>query len=118
MNGRTPIHYGVFLVAGLLITVISLLTLRTTENPEAMQLFAGIGGLFLVIGIGKFFLRKIKDVGEAEKGLENRIAGGMLNPTPAPQPKQTPKPIIVCSRCETRNYASSNYCHMCGLRLK
>ena len=118
MVRRTPLHYGIFLVAGVLITLIALLTLRTTENPEAMQLFAGIGGLFILIGIVKLLIKKLSDVEKGEKQLENKMAGGMLEPTPAPQPQRPGKEILTCARCQAKNYSSSNFCHMCGLRLR
>ena len=118
MVRRTPLHYGIFLVAGVLIVIVALLTLRTTENPEAMQLFAGIGGLFILIGVVKFLVKKMTDVKQGEKQLENRMAGGMLEPTPAPKPKREAKEILTCARCQAKNYSTSNFCHMCGLRLR
>lgn len=108
MQGRSSIHYGVFLVAGLLITSIALFTVTygNTENPAAMQLFAGIGGLFILIGFAKWLSKRLSNLRRAEKDLENRIAGGNL----------TEKKIIACN-CGARNYSTSNFCHMCGEKI-
>lgn len=32
--------------------------------------------------------------------------------------KKTQKNIIQCSRCMTKHYSNSNYCHMCGKKLR
>lgn len=114
MQGRSSIHFGVFLVAGLLVTSISLVTLNqgTAASPEAMQLFAGIGGLFFLIGLAKFIAKKIKDISAGEKELENKIAGINM------QRPQAKKVVISCPRCGAKNYSTSNFCHMCGLRLQ
>lgn len=110
MAGRSSIHYGVFLVAGLLVTSISLVTLSqgTAVSEEAMQIFAGIGAIFLAIGVGKFVVKKIRDIKKNEKQLENKIAGVKIQQ----------KTVISCPRCGTSNYSTSNFCHMCGARLQ
>lgn len=132
-EGRQPLSYWVFLICGLLITSISLIAMNATQNKAIMQLFSGIGVLFLIIGGVKFFLEKGR---KAEERLATRLGGVDLNRTvqnierkygqtnpqqqsaaqQGPQARKQPE-LIRCPRCQTLNYDHSNFCHMCGYRL-
>lgn len=125
MQGRKPIHYGIFLGAGLLMVLVSgaSLIFSSGVRQEAMQLFLGIGGLFLLIGIIKFIMNKVTTISENEARFEKRVSGveeidKAEKKMQSQSQAQGVPTVVVCSRCEARNYSSSNYCHMCGLRLK
>ncbi len=129
------LHYGVYLLAGFLVAGVALATvgLDTTDTPEAMLFFAAIGGVFILIGLTKFIIKKMKDVKEGERELRNKIAGGMLDSSTRQQavmqrsqqqnrphqssPQNRPQ-VIRCSRCGAPNYSTSNFCHKCGVSLR
>lgn len=129
MEGRRPIHYGIFLAVGIIIASMSgvSLTVSNESNHAAMQLFFGIGLLFLLIGIIKFIIKKVSQVSDNEKEFRKDISGVreinheeriMARDAKQINTPVIPNKIIFCPRCNAKNYSSSNYCHMCGLRLK
>jgi hypothetical protein len=135
-----PIHYGIFLGVGLAMFIISriLLYRETTRNPEAMLLFSWIGLGFVLIGIIKLIIAlNKKGVFKGEERFAEKLAGPEAKLS-APQARDKARqiqqqrlrqqelqqqgvqqPIIItCPVCKTKNYSSSNFCHMCGQRLK
>lgn len=129
MEGRRPIHYGIFLAVGVIMAGMSGFSLMFSQgaNHAAMQLFLGIGLLFLLMGVIKFIIKKVSQVSDNEEKFRKKLSGvGEINReerkmsrnAKQKNPPATPNNIISCPRCQARNYGSSNYCHMCGLRLK
>lgn len=128
MQGRKPIHYGIFLGAGGLMVIVSGISLMLARdvNQAAMKLFLGIGGLFVLIGVIKLIVKKISEVSDNEDKFEKKMSGvdeinreeRKLNKEFKQSTTKANNIIVSCPRCDTRNYSSSNYCHMCGLRLK
>jgi len=129
MEGRRPIHYGIFLAVGLIIAGMSGFSLMYSKesNQAAMQLFFGIGLLFLIIGIIKFIVKKVSQVSDNEEKFKKELSGineinreerKIKREIKQKNPSASPNTIITCPRCNARNYNISNYCHMCGLRLK
>ena len=127
-QGRKPMPYWIFLVAGALVTVVSLITIFTVENSSnGMKLFLATGIIFLLIGAFKFFTQKT-DGQTPEQRLATRVMDVNLNKAVRTiqrqhdkeyrQPDQKrPPELIRCQRCQTLNYDHSNYCHMCGYRV-
>lgn len=132
-----PIHYAVFVVIGLIMFGMSKLILMkgTTEHPEAMNLFMYLGLIFLGVGLIKFLISFYKKGGfaKAEKKMAESLAGkdakelGRDSKERARyeqeierrrQPSNKSPSVIICPMCKTRNYSTSNYCHMCGQKLK
>ncbi len=129
MTGRKPLHFGIFLGAGGIISAISgyILLFTEAENKSSMKLFLWIGIIFLIIGIIKFIIKIISEASEKESEIEKRLAGideidkaeKKIQKGERPVREQTNnKRIIYCPRCGTPNYEISNYCHICGTRLK
>jgi len=126
MNGRKPLHHGIFLLVGFLISVTSKIVSKTSpENNASMKLFFWIGIIFLVIGLIKLLIKKIPIWLSKETKLEDHLAGiDTINKEEQKLLKTTPSKnlekqyIIQCPRCGTSNYNTSNYCHMCGMRLR
>jgi len=129
MKGKRPLHYGIFLSAGALISGISgySINFTNTSNKASMKLFFGVGLIFLLIGIIKFIVKKISQISDNEKKFKANMSGiDKINREERNMSKKYNKegdqkfenPIISCPRCGTNNYRSSNYCHICGLRLK
>lgn len=128
-EGRRPLHYGVFLGAGGLMTIIAGFSLIASRdvNQAAMQLFLGVGLLFVLIGVIKLIMRLVSSASDNEKKLRNKMSGvDEIDREEARMARESRKAntqaqktsIIVCPHCQTRNYSVSNFCHMCGARLR
>lgn len=132
-----PVHYAVFVIIGLLMFGLSKVVLMkgTTEHSEAMILFMYLGLVALGIGLIKFLISFYKKGGfsKAEKRVAESLAGkdaiamGKDSRERAryeqeierrKRPLAKTPSVIVCPVCKTKNYSTSNYCHMCGQKLK
>ena len=95
-----------------------------------MQLFMVIGGIFIIIGVIKFFIQKepkVKPLRD-EENFARQVSGvGYIDKKEEkifknmPKGSQTPKnipTIIYCKNCRAKNYNTSHFCHICGARLK
>ena len=129
MEGRRPLHFGIFLAVGAIISGVAGFSLLFSEevNHAAMQLFLGIGLLFLLIGVIKLIVKVVSSTSANEKKFRERMSGvdqinreerRMSRESKLANAQATKSTIISCPRCQTKNYSASNYCHMCGLRLK
>ena len=135
---------SVHLIVGILVFSVSAYSLifLETPNPSAMRLFMYIGLGFIVLAGIKYLFRYLKSgsLKKSEEKFAEKLSGltsieaqyqkqhprsqaiPQHNPqrTRAPSqqsPQQQPE-IIICPLCRTRNYKTSNYCHMCGYKLK
>ena len=132
-----PIHYAVFVVIGVVMFGLSKVVLMkgTTEHSSAMNLFMYLGLVALGIGLIKFLISFYKKGGfaKAEKSMAESLAGKDASAMGRDsrqraryeqeierrkQPSAKTPSVIVCPVCKTKNYSSSNYCHMCGQKLK
>jgi hypothetical protein len=113
---KRPINPIVFIVLGLAITSYALFITWTVSdtNKDVMYIFAGIGFLFFIVGLVKHLISKNKPSLEKE---EEQIASQFTNIS-VTNPPIGEKKVILCSKCQSRNYSTSNYCHMCGARLR
>ena len=122
MVSRKPLPYWLFLVLGGLVTGYSLFVRQTSAvNYEAMTLFAYVGGLFILLGLIKLLARYLKSLSSKEKDLANRLGGvDKINrqEQQIQHPSKNRPTVINCSYCGTKNYSTSNFCHMCGTRIK
>ncbi len=74
-----------------------------------IQLFIYVGLLMIAIGTGRIIYKWWNERGKQE---EEQIAEKIAHvPNDAPR-------IIYCPRCHAKNYSTSNYCHMCGMKLR
>lgn len=113
-----PINPIILIVLGLLISLYSLIIIWTvpSSNKSSMGVFAIIGGLFLLVGVIRVLMSRNKKQSSIEK-QEEELASTFTGENN----KQNNKPIkkiITCHNCNSRNYSTSNFCHMCGARLK
>jgi hypothetical protein len=107
---RSSLDPIALLISGLLISVtaFSMLNFGNTTRPAAMQLFLYIGlGLILIAAI-KFFIKNRKSIAKKEQKIAQQLA----------EPASDKPQVILCKVCRTRNYSTSNYCHICGARLR
>jgi hypothetical protein len=136
---QKPIHYAVYLVIGLIMATLSKIILiqGKTDHVPAMQLFFYIGLGFTAIGLIKFLIQYYKKGGfkKAEEKIAENLAGKdaqvlgqdartreryeqqLQQRRINTQGRQQPQ-IIRCPVCGAKNYSTSNYCHMCGAKLK
>ncbi len=137
---QKPIHYSLFIIIGFIMVALSKLVLYkgTTEHVAAMQLFFYIGLIFLGVGTIKLLIHLKKEgkfkseehFAESLAGRDAKVIGRdsrdraryeqQLERRREPQAQSgKPQPkIILCPVCGTKNYSTSNYCHMCGAKLK
>lgn len=110
-----PINPIVFIVLGLAVAsyAIFISIIAKGVNKGNMYLFASIGGLFFLTGLIR--LLKNTSSNSSIKKEELEIAKKMTGVKPTVKNERT---IIVCPKCNTKNYSTSNFCHMCGARLK
>lgn len=129
---RSSLHPRVHLIAGILISAVSAYALLFTnlENKAPMQLFLYVGLAFIAFAFIKLAIKYIKSgkLREDEERIATKVTG-------VPSQHQTDQEyqeqlarqsrlhqsspqIIQCGLCKTRNYATSNYCHMCGYKLR
>ncbi|MBN1175397.1 zinc ribbon domain-containing protein [Candidatus Woesearchaeota archaeon] len=113
---KRPINPIVFIVLGLAIALYALFITWTVPdtNKDLMYVFAAIGFLFFVVGLIKHLMSKDKP---SLKKEEEQVANQFTNIS-VTNPPVGEKTIILCSKCRSRNYSTSNFCHMCGARLR
>jgi hypothetical protein len=141
-QGRKPLHYSIYLVVGIIFSTVSKIVLlqNKTEHESAMTLFFYIGLGFILVGIIKLLLMKKRQgfFDKTERAFAEHLAGpeGAIlgrdsreraryeqsiqnNYLERNKAKHLGKPsIISCPVCGSKNYSTSNYCHMCGAKLK
>ncbi len=102
----------VFVAAGIAIAWFSRYVDARTEN-QGMILFFYAGIVLIAIGVFKIITKMImKDQEKPEK--ETNISEEEKKIRETIEKRR----IIMCGMCGTRHYATSNYCHMCGTKLK
>ena len=121
------IHGGVYVVLGILMSLYAKFVEAKVHKP-GMVLFFWIGLGFIGFGVFRLIINYVfksksstkKDtVSELEKmKLEREKIMQQDNSNNANQQFSFNKEIISCSRCGTKHYNSSNFCHMCGTQLK
>jgi hypothetical protein len=141
MPGK-PLDPSVHLIVGLLMFSVSGYTLMFVEttNSTAMKLFMYIGLGFIVIAIFKYVMRYMKSgsLKKTEEQVATNLSGikdveadykkqlarqqhlqARNNPSQQQNPRHQRQPqIINCPLCQTKNYSTSNYCHICGYKLR
>ena len=128
-QGKQPLPYWIFLAAGVIVTALALITLKTSGGDNnGMRLFAAAGVIFILIGVFKYVTEK-KDGQTPEQRVAGRVMDVNINKAVRtierqhnrqyhkPREKKPPE-LIRCHRCQTLNYDHSNYCHMCGYVLQ
>ena len=130
MHHNKPLDPKIHFIVGILISGFSAYVILFTDVPNkaVMELFLFIGIGFILIA---FIKKGIKYISSGKlKRDENEIATNIsgvpeaakeefeLQKQRQAQLRQKRHSIIICQLCATRNYATSNYCHMCGYKLK
>lgn len=113
---KKPINPIVFIVLGLAIAFYALFITWTVHdtNKNIMYVFAAIGFLFFIVGLIKHLTSKNEpSLKNEEKQIANQFTRISVT-----KPSSGEKTIILCPKCRSRNYSTSNYCHMCGARLR
>lgn len=130
----TKISGWVFMIMGAAMALFS----RYIQNKggQGMALFFWVGVIVIGIGVFKialhFILRSEKEKEENVKkkytnplqklGLNKDLEGvegdGLEREKQQAMRKIQETSILICPACGTKHYSNSNFCHMCGTRLK
>ena len=113
---KRPINPIVFIVLGLAISAYALFITWTVPdtNKDIMYVFAVIGGLFFMVGLIKHLTSRDKaSLRNEEEAVSSQFARVSVTNPPVGE-----KTVILCPKCRSRNYSTSNFCHMCGTRLR
>lgn len=100
----------VFLIIGVLVLVVSLF-------KKQLIFFTYVGGFFILYSVFKMVFKWITNSSPAEiKGYNiNRQIPNI--PNIQPQPVQRTQ-MYKCRRCGNMVFFHSNFCNICGLRLR
>jgi hypothetical protein len=111
-KGNMPKIPGiVYVILGIAMAWFARYVDTRTQN-QGMTLFFYAGIVLIAIGVFKIIIKYVtKDetpeketiISEEEKKIRETIEK---------------RRIIMCKMCGTRHYSTSNYCHMCGTKLK
>jgi hypothetical protein len=131
----------VFVAVGASVTLFS--NYVRNRGGEGLALFFWVGIIMIGVGIFKIVLGYIKEDKEEKNIPKDKFARAQINSAVGPgkffginkdledvgksnidyeknkavsQIQQNS--ILVCPMCATKHYSNSNFCHMCGQRLK
>lgn len=116
------IHGAVYVVLGILMSLYArFIQVKTQKSSMALFFWLGIG--FIIFGIFRLITNYVfKDNSKVKSrepsGLEKlkRERENFLNKASGSSALQ--QSIVACSRCGTKHYSNSNFCHICGASLK
>ena len=100
------IHPIVYIIVGLAVVFFTRYVESRSEDA-GMTFFLYVGFLFLAIGLFKLiilFLFKEKKANVIKQENNHKAVAK--------------KKIISCQTCGVKHYSNSNYCHMCGTKLR
>ena len=100
------IHGLVYLVIGAIVVFFTMYVESRNEDA-GMTFFLYVGYLFLAIGVFKI-LKGLLLREKKENNINKEIKFS----------DNYKKKIISCHVCSVRHYSNSNYCHMCGTKLR
>ena len=127
------IHGFVYVVLGILMALYARF-IQSKVQKSSLSLFFWIGIAFLVFGIFRLITSyvfndkstKEKSVPKVNPRLEalrlekQKFMSGSNSSSNSnvSNPHNDSREIVECSRCMTKHYSNSNFCHMCGASLK
>lgn len=113
----------VWVVLGILMSLYARFIQSKVQKPS-LGLFFWVGLGFVVIGIFKLVLGFVfKDKSNVALGTVSQSSNSKHAVAEAERRKlesglDKKEEIVACSRCGTRHFSASNFCHMCGNSLK
>jgi len=125
---KHPLNPVILIVLGLAISLYSLFITWTVPdtNKNIMYVFTAIGALFFIVGLIRHLKSRNKSLVTEEREVATRLTNvsvtkssvNKLQTNSQTDSQRQQKTIILCPKCRSRNYSTSNYCHMCGMRLR
>ncbi|MFH1212189.1 MAG: hypothetical protein V1659_04670 [Candidatus Woesearchaeota archaeon] len=112
-----------WIIIGVVVGVFAWIVQKATQQ-KGMVLFIAIAGLFVFIGVIKTIWassKKKRKSREKEEFPSYRTeARAQFKPEHYPEQPSliSQNRIIMCHNCGTKHYSYSNFCHICGARLK
>jgi len=108
MRPKQQISPWLFIAMGSMVGAYALFINGRLGGSIAMKLFAYVGFGFALIGVGKIMFRWWKEKGSlGEERFAEKLAGVAQSPQ-----------VILCPKCKAKNYNTSNFCHVCGMKLR
>lgn len=121
-EGHIPIPWWAWVATGVVMAVYSKTVQVTNPDAAGILLFFYLGIIITIFGLGKLVIEKKQ--GEATKDVkkeEQRYGQQLQRQERQWQHQQPPvaqHAIIKCPQCGAQHYATSNFCHRCGARLR
>jgi hypothetical protein len=115
------IHGSVWMILGVLMAVYSKF-IQSKVQKSSLSLFFWVGIGFVVYGVFRLIVDYI--LKDSSKKSSNNDVDSVLDRLKKEKDEMiknsddSGKEIVSCARCSTRHYSNSNFCHMCGFKLK
>lgn len=122
-EGHVPIPWWAWVATGVIMTVYSKTVEIKNPNSTGILLFFYLGIVISIFGLGKFVMEKKRGEVVQEAKKEEKQYGQQLRQQERQwqqqqQPQATQHNIIKCPSCGAQHYATSNFCHRCGAKLR
>lgn len=124
-EGHVSIPWWGWLAVGIVMTVYSKTVEIKNPNAAGIVLFFYLGIIIAIIGLGKLVVERKKGEALQQERKEEKKYSHQLQRQEQQwqhQKRQQQHPtqhnIIKCPACGAQHYATSNFCHRCGARLK
>ncbi|MBU0667032.1 MAG: zinc-ribbon domain-containing protein [Nanoarchaeota archaeon] len=112
-----------YIIVGIIISVYSKLMVSKTGKDPFLDIFFYIGAFFVFVGVVKIIFARSKKEKPINKfdSLQSMPLKKQTTPkqtTPIKPTQQTSQNVLFCPRCGAKHYSTSNFCHLCGSRLR
>jgi hypothetical protein len=122
------IHGSIWIVLGILMSLYSRF-IQSQIEKGSMSLFFWVGIGFIAFGVFRLITDYVfKDSSKISKPVSGNSSLDRLKLEKERMMQKkddyeqsydnSGKVIIPCSRCGTKHYGTSNFCHICGFQLK
>lgn len=109
------IHGLVYVLIGIFMSGYSRFIQSKADAP-VLKVFFWLGIVFIVVGVFRLVLRYLFKDKKDSDSLKNKLND--VKKDNFSDNNSNSKEIVSCSRCMTKHYSNSNFCHMCGFSLK
>jgi sulfite exporter TauE/SafE len=109
------IPWFAYLVIGILVSAFSKVIDSSTDSRGIMVFFY-VGILFMLVGVGKLVIGQRTKKTASHAPVQSAVQNSQSSQRNVAS--DHPHSVIACRVCQTKNYASFNFCHSCGSRLR
>jgi hypothetical protein len=114
-----PLSPWVLIVIGAVISsYAAFIREKSPDASSSMILFVYVGGVIALFGLIRLLIRVLSSSTLAKS--EEKFAESFTHvPNQPAQNNNNQGPVIIyCPKCGTKNYNTSNFCHICGFKLR